>query len=386
MASPSTELAALLAEDPDDADERMATAFDRAAGDRAGRVVLFGAGGLGARMAAVLAADGRPAVGMADNGPGRWGAEVEGLTVEAPAEALERWAGDAAFVVTIFTPAAAAVRRQLEEAGALVVPWQLLALRHHRRFLPYLRIDHPGSLLRRAGEVGDAFALLGDDRSRHHYVGEVAWRLTFDPGRLAPHRPIAEQYFDPEVVTVGPDERFVDGGAYDGDTVRELLRRTGGRTGGVLAVEADPDNAARLDAWVATLPAEQRSLIATAAVAVADRRATVRFDAAGTTGSALADAGLEVPAAPLDELAADLRPTLVKLDLEGAEPLALTGAAGLLRAGATRWAVCLYHQLDHLWTLPLQIERTAPGRYRMVLRAYGPDGWESVLYALPGAG
>ena len=41
------------------------------------------------------------------------------------------------------------------------------------------------------------------------------------------------------VLRLGPEERFADLGAYNGDTIRELLHYTGGRFTSVTALEPD---------------------------------------------------------------------------------------------------------------------------------------------------
>jgi FkbM family methyltransferase len=81
-------------------------------------------------------------------------------------------------------------------------------------------------------------------------------------------------------------------------------------------------------------------------------------DAPGTVGLALdpakrstahlAESGLEVRAAPLDELVPDVVVDVLKVDVEGAEPLVLRGARGLLERSPALLAVVEFRDEEHL--------------------------------------
>jgi hypothetical protein len=45
-------------------------------------------------------------------------------------------------------------------------------------------------------------------------------------------------------------------------------------------------------------------------------------------------------------------------------------------------AVCAYHKCDHLWTLPQLLKAGNPD-YRIFLRRYAEECWETVYYAIP---
>src|SRR4051795_5037491 len=92
----------LLAEDVISARRREASTFDAVAGDRADRIVLFGAGGLGRRTLAGLRADGIEPVAFADNRAELWDTTIDGVPVPPPGAAAERHASSATFVVTIW--------------------------------------------------------------------------------------------------------------------------------------------------------------------------------------------------------------------------------------------------------------------------------------------
>src|SRR5688572_2460843 len=92
---------ALLSEDIGAARAREQSSFDRLAGSSAGRVVLYGAGGLGRRCLRSIRHD-VEVMAFADGNPKLWGTTVEDLPVLPPEDAAQRFGKTAAFIVTIW--------------------------------------------------------------------------------------------------------------------------------------------------------------------------------------------------------------------------------------------------------------------------------------------
>src|SRR5260370_38754469 len=91
----------------------------------------------------------------------------------------------------------------------------------------------------RAEEVREGFALLADEASRNEALAHIAFRLHLDFTSLG--KPVPEdQYFPPDVVQLRADERFVDCGAYDGDTIASFLSRASSGFESIVAFEPDP--------------------------------------------------------------------------------------------------------------------------------------------------
>jgi hypothetical protein len=70
------------------------------------------------------------------------------------------------------------------------------------------------------------------------------------------------------------------------------------------------------------------------------------------------------------------------MDIEGAEPEALLGAARTMARHRPIMAICAYHKCEHLWTIP-QLLKAANPDYKIYLRRYAEDCWETVYYAVP---
>jgi hypothetical protein len=118
--------------------------------------------------------------------------------------------------------------------------------------------------------------------------------------------------------------------------------------------------------------------------AVGAQNARVRFKATSTAGSRVDASGTyEAECRSLDDVLMEQQvvPTYIKMDIEGAEPEAIEGAARTLSEHAPVLAVCLYHRCDHLWRIPLLIKKLAPD-YNIFIRRYAEECWELVCYAV----
>ncbi|WP_050782855.1 FkbM family methyltransferase [Selenomonas sp. oral taxon 137] len=100
------------------------------------------------------------------------------------------------------------------------------------------------------------------------------------------------------------------------------------------------------------------------------------------TSSVFAEDGSErAEFRPLDEVLGEAPVTLVKMDIEGAEPLALRGAERIIREHAPKLAICTYHRAEHLWEIPALIREMNPA-YRFYFRHHDTDETETVCYAI----
>ncbi|MFI5232764.1 MAG: FkbM family methyltransferase [Gemmatimonadales bacterium] len=366
--------------------------FDQAARGRSASIILMGSGGLGRRALAGLRRHGVEPLAFVDNGRARQGTMVDGIPVLSPEHAAREHGARAAFVVTIWGANSPHrfdhSRRQLNALGCdVVVPFPLLFWKYPDGTLPHYSQDLPHGVTDAASDVLRAADLWEDDASRAEYLSQVRFRLLADFDGLA-HPVKYPQYFPDDIFTWRDDEWIVDGGAYDGDSIRSLASVRGDRFNHVLALEPDPANYARLLATVAALPAAMRAKIDCRQLALASAPGTLHLDAMGNASSSTtvaAGAGtIAVAAEPLDTTLGGAAPTYIKLDIEGAEPDALTGARKTIVAHGPALAVCVYHRQDHLWSIPLML-RELRDDYAFFLRPHNEEGWDLICYAVPRA-
>ena len=83
----------------------------------------------------------------------------------------------------------------------------------------------------------------------------------------------------------------------------------------------------------------------------------------------------------LDDCLFDEIITFIKMDIEGAEKKALEGAKNIIEKHQPKMAICIYHEPEHIWEIPLYIKKLVPD-YKIYIRHYQMDEYETVCYAI----
>jgi FkbM family methyltransferase len=240
------------------------------------------------------------------------------------------------------------------------------------RALSETRQDH----LANEAEYQWVRARLCDDESRHVFDSLMEFRLTGNLGAMAGFEyAVDRQYFEP-FVALGKGEVFVDGGGFDGYTSEEFARRCPDYMGIHLFEPSQK-----------TLSVAKKKLahlerVHFHALGLYDQRATLRFDADSGSASRISETGGEaIEVACLDDAVGE-RVTFIKLDLEGAEPEALSGSREHILTDHPKLAVAVYHHPSHFWKIPKLILGMRDD-YRLYLRHY-TEGWtETVMFFVP---
>jgi FkbM family methyltransferase len=336
--------------------------------------IIFGAGNLGRRVAKLL----HPVL-FCDNNPASWSKDCEGVLVESPKTAVERYP-HATFVVAIWHPSRTEKMMdridQLKSLGVKtenIISFPALFNDHGNFLLPHMFWERADYYTARREEIRSARALM-DAEGREEFDRQMRLRLGDVSAQLIDS---GIQYFPKDLFRLGENEVFIDCGAFDGDTVAEFRRATGDHFSHLIAFEPDPMNFAALRSAV-----NGDSRITLQPYAAGVRRETVRFTLSGT-GSRVSSAGTcEVQTVTLDEALQGVTPTYMKFDIEGSEPDALEGGRETIRRHRPKLAVCLYHAPDHLWSIPFRLNELLPNS-RLTLRTYCADGWDCVCYCVP---
>lgn len=347
-------------------------------------IALYGAGNLGRMAREFLDAVGRPFDMVVDRNAASMGADPAwaGHAVLAPEDMPDAVKRDHVLLVTVATAAYAPLERSLHDLGFRhVVPFY--------DFAEGFRATHPlsngwfaapfsGLDVKMIGRALDGFA---DDVSHAHHLQFLAWRRlrqewTFEGAPVSG----GDRFFIPEVMAaLGDDETFIDAGAHHGSVVEAFTTRMAGRFRGIVAVEPDADNRARLKAFLdRAMPGDARIQVIGDALGSAPGEAT--FHSGLGYASQIAETGDEtVAVTKLDALG----PTsFVKLHLEGAELEALKGGRAMLLDSRPIVTATVYHNDDGLWRTPLWLMDTLPD-YRFLFRLHSWCGTGAVIYAIP---
>ena len=248
------------------------------------------------------------------------------------------------------------------QSGAedVYLPWDLYsALKTQMGWRFWL--SEPECILDQTDALASVLDCMADAVSQHCILDIAKFRLGLNTA-YGSFQHSENQYFNPLTLSEfqGKALRFVDGGAYNGDTYLELC--------GVSEVEKaylfEPDvsNFVQLTRQVVRTGREAQCL----PLGLSD---SYRIHIAVTA---------------LDDVLAGHTVDFIKLDVEGAELQALQGARKLIERSRPVLALSLYHRPQDLWELPLTLVNLCED-YRFHVRQHYFNSFDSVLYAVPHA-
>ena len=381
-------LAGLLTETIDAVKDREQTALDSLLREHDGRCVLYGAGTLGRKAVALFEEIGVKPLALVDRSADRWGTEVSGVKVMSAEDAARQFGSTAVFFVTVWNDFHwfSDTQRKLTALGCVSISsYAPIFWRFGDRFMDLLLLNEPPHrLYEDRSRVLEAESIWADEESLATYRANILWRAKGDPSHL-PFPAPPNTYFPPDLFQLTSAESVVDCGAFDGDTLRMFLSVSASLEA-FYAIEADVVSLSRLRSYVAGLPPQVAERVHEMDCAVGRERCTLQFVMTGALTSRAGDQdgaeATDVPCLPLDELFADRQVTFIKMDIEGAEFDALLGGSNIIQRDSPILAICVYHTQNDIWRIPL-LMRSLDSRYKLFLRSYDGDGFQSVVYAVP---
>jgi len=174
---------------------------------------------------------------------------------------------------------------------------------------------------------------------------------------------------------------YIDGGAYDGDTIDSFLIQFP-RFEHIYAFEPDRINFDKLKSKFA---AGGNSKITLLKFPLWSSTQCIKFSSHGTESSSISSQGEEIAAVSLDEYFGNLidKYIMVKFDLEGADYSALQGSKDFIQRLKPILVLSVYHGPSDVLDMWRFLEGLLPKFYKYMCRSYGADGTDFILYALP---
>ena len=333
--------------------------------------LVYGCGSTGRAWAESLASAGAVVRAFVD----RHAPDQQALPVLRPETCPASWKAECSLLVGLHNPGVdiGAVRAELQGLGFVhVVLLQELIARFPER--SHFWLAPAAESLSAEDDILAAHAELADATSRELFTALLDQRLNAVAHGLPLPDP-ANAYLPPDLPAPTGLLRFVDCGAYTGDTI-ENFRGLGHRFAAVAAFEPDPAHYSRL---AAVLASEHAAIFP---CGVWHRMEQLRFTTNDAASHIAADGGSVIQTVALDDALPGFAPTFIKMDIEGAEGHALDGARKTISQHRPRLAISAYHRPADLWDLLRKIRRWDLG-YRFHLRSHSFNGFDTVLYALP---
>ena len=189
-------------------------------------------------------------------------------------------------------------------------------------------------------------------------------------------------YFDFDILPKMKEEVFADIGSYTGDTVLDFIKCYGENSyKKIYCYEITTD----------IIPTLKNNLInykniEIKSLAVSNKSKTLYLDENSTSNSANKTKNkgkIKIEAKSLDEDVKE-KISLIKMDIEGDEELALMGAKKHIQNDTPKLLISLYHNNNHYFKLPKLIY-SYNKNYKFYLRNYGGNLYptEIVLFAIP---
>lgn len=229
-------------------------------------------------------------------------------------------------------------------------------------------------------EIEEAFRLLEDTESKDVYKAILEIYL-MQGNNEVPHHLHEEQYFPEDIPFYKGYGCFINCGAYDGDTVRQLVKKVG-KIKTLVCFEPEMRNFKYLSGFLESKQRQIADTIIALPCGVHESAQQLYFTSDYGVNSAISESGdTLIQLVSLDETLYGISPTFIQMDIKGVELEALKGAIKTIKNTKRDLAISVYHEPSHLWNILLFIHALSSG-YRFYLRNYTGSVTDTVLYAV----
>lgn len=317
----------------------------------------------------------------ADNSKAKWGTEKNGLLIISPEEVVKIVKENSNTCIIVASEYLVDIRKQLLLLGIKdeVIDMKGCELvKYYFTFqseTPYMIINS------HMADFEKVYSYLSDERSKAVYLGLLNGKISLDSKYLVDIAdPDEDQYFDKDIIHLDENEIFCDCGSYNGDTLETFVTLSGSKYKKYIAIEADKEIYMELNKKSTEIGYKN---IQTYNVACWNEKTVLKFQSAQSAGHVTEMGDISVQADALDNIVKGEKVTFIKMDIEGAEEMALKGAARVIRENKPILAICIYHSLGDYYKIPLIIKEFNQ-EYKLFIRHYKDlYDHETVCYAVP---
>ena len=227
------------------------------------------------------------------------------------------------------------------------------------------------------------YNLLADEESKRIYENVISYKLSGDIKYLWDSENSKADVYE-SILDCKNISRYMDLGAYNGDTIREMLNFNPNLKKAI-ALEPDARNFRKLNEYAQTVDNIDIQCINAGAW---NEKATLLFDASGNRNAGIVSKGnivskiKEVSVVSVDSVLNGESVDYIKYDVEGSEKEALLGSKNTIQLHSPKLLVSLYHRSEDLFVLPELVKELNKG-YSLYLRRFPYiPAWDLNLYAI----
>jgi FkbM family methyltransferase len=260
----------------------------------------------------------------------------------------------------------------------IFMPWDLFVQFESNLGWRYW-LSKPDIILDNLDRIEHLYCILADEKSKKCLLDICAFRLGKNI-EFASFTHNEQQYFNDITLSVflGKQVVYVDGGAFNGDTYLEILKKIDVS----MAYLFEPDSENYFLLKDKLMLSGKRALCFP--LGLAEKHDFLSFSGGcGEAGTITEEGSIKIATVSLDEIFKGQHIVdFLKLDVEGAEIMALQGASVLINDSLPVMAISLYHLPEDLWKIPEQILSICKF-YKLYIRQHRYNSFDSVLYAIP---
>ena len=225
-------------------------------------------------------------------------------------------------------------------------------------------------------------ALLKDSDSKDVYQKMIGIRYTHDLKQF-PEYNIDNAYFVEGIVLHETEGVFIDCGAYTGDSAQAYLKYNGERYKRIVCFEPDDANYLKLERNLS-----EYDNIELVKAGVWNSDTVLSFQSGGGSASSIqkdnepGETTVSINVCAIDNNPYCQDATYIKMDIEGSEYEALSGARETIIRNRPMLAICIYHSDEDMIRL-IQWINNLGLNYSYYVRQHSFDENDTVLYAIP---
>ncbi|SJZ43761.1 FkbM family methyltransferase [Selenihalanaerobacter shriftii] len=317
----------------------------------------------------------------ADNSKVKWGTKKNSLLVISPEEVVQEVKESSHICIILASQYLADIKKQLLSLG---IEENIIDIKGFGLAKDYWTFKErtPYEIINsHMNDYEKVYSYLSDQRSKKVYLGILNSKISLDNEYLEGVADSEEdQYFDKDIIHLNENEVFCDCGSYNGDTLETFITLSDNKYKKYIAIEADKDIYGELNKRVEDNGYKN---VETYNIACWNRKKVLKFQSAQTAGHVTENGDFSVQADTLNNILKDEEVSFLKMDIEGAEEMALKGASRVVGEIKPILAICLYHSLKDYYKLPLII-KNLNFEYKLFIRHYTDMvDTETVCYAIP---
>lgn len=342
-------------------------------------VVLFGAGILGKEFLGVCKLNKIKVEAICDNDRSKIGIKILGIGVISVEELIDKYPKNTLIIITMMHDFI--VKEQLEKLGYKnVFSHTYFATVFPKKFNYFNWRSSLEQFKKDINKITELYSMLEDNKSRKVFEQLIIYRLTLDYKKLISIvDEMEKEYFDSSLIKLSKDEVFVDGGGFDGDTLKKFIHLSHGNFKEIHTFEPDKKSQNKIKIF---LKEKNDKRIKLHTFGLSNKNMIAFFTNTGTAGSkVIINKGQKIKLVSLDSHLYKQKPTLIKLDIEGSETKAILGMKKIMRNFKPKLSICLYHNPSDLWNIPLLIKKINP-KYKIFVRHYTKTLHDTVCYAI----